>query len=141
MQDEVKLSEINLTAKDGSPVQLAYEESGDILEIVFAGVEPDCALELNDHILLSFNRQQQAAAGLTILDFSMLATPTEFGPRTFALSGLDGLPTELTETVIHLLAHSPVNQFLKLLSFQPATGKPIPLTYFERTPAATIVAD
>ena len=138
MSDEVKLSEIDLTAKDGSPIHLAYEETGDILEIVFSGVEPNSSLELTAQILLSFNRAQRAAAGLTILDFSMLTTPSAFGPRTFALSGLTELPEELTETVIYLLAHPPVNQFLKLISFQAATGQLIPLTYFEHSQADAV---
>lgn len=140
MGDEVKLFEIDLTAKDGSLVHLAYEETGDILEIVFSGVEPSSSLELTEHILLSFNRPQRAAAGLTILDFSRLATPSVFGPRTFALSGLAGLPEELVETVVYLLTHPPVNQFLKLISFQAATGQLIPLTYFERSQAEAVAA-
>lgn len=140
MSGEIKLSEINLTAKNGSPVQLAYEESGDILEIVFPGSEADCALELTDQILLSFNRQQQTATGLTILDFSVLATPSQFGPRTFALSILDTLPDDLNEIVLYILSHPPVNQFLKIVSFQSANGKTIPLTYFERSPAMAVAA-
>jgi len=138
MSQEIKLSEINLTAKNGSLVRLAYEESEDILEIVFPGNEPDCALELTDQILLSFNRQQQTATGLTILDFSVLATPSQFGPRTFALSVLATLPDDLNETVLYILSHPPVNQFLKIVSFQSTNGKAIPLTYFERSPAMAV---
>lgn len=140
MSEDVKVSEIDLVAKDGSPVHLAYEEVGDILEIVFANVKPDYSLELTDNILLSFNRKQRAAAGLTILDFSALATPSEFGPRTFAIAGLDRLPNDLTETVIYILAHPPVNQFLKLLSFQSTAGKVIPLTYVDRSQAMAVAA-
>lgn len=140
MSDEIKLSEINLTANNGSPVSLAYEESGDILEIVFPGSDPDCAVELTDQILLSLNRGQQVATGLTILDFSVLATPSQFGPRTFALSILDTLPEDLNETVLYILAHPPVNQFLKIVSFESASGKTIPLTYFERSPAMAAAA-
>jgi hypothetical protein len=110
------------------------------LEIVFANVKPDYSLELTDNILLSFNRKQRAAAGLTILDFSALATPSEFGPRTFAVAGLDRLPSDLMETVIYILAHPPVNQFLKLLSFQSTAGKVIPLTYVDRSQAMAVAA-
>lgn len=140
MESNVKLSAIDLVAQNGSPIHLAYEETGDILEVVFGDVQPDCSLELTDNILLSVNRAQRAAAGLTILDFSALATPSEFGPRTFALSGLDPLPNELAETVVYILAHPPVNQFLKLLSFQPTAGKVIPLTYIDRSPAMAVAA-
>ncbi len=140
MSDELHLTELNFLAKDGTSVHLAYEENGDILEIVFGDVQPDSSLELTDQILLSFNRTERAAAGLTILDFSMLATPREFGPRTFALSGLDPLPTELQETVLYILAHPPVNQFLKQVAYQPAAGQVIPLTYVDRTQTMALAA-
>ena len=140
MNDELNLTEIDLVAQDGSPVHLAYEESGDILEIVFRNVQPDFSLELTEQILLSFNRAARTAAGLTILDFSILATPNEFGPRTFVLSGLEALPVELTETVLYILAHPPVNQFLKQVSYQPTTGKVIPLTYVDRSQALALAA-
>ena len=140
MSDELQLIELDIIAQDGTPVHLAYEESGDVLEIVFSDVQPDTALELTDQILLSFNRTERAAAGLTILDFSILATPSEFGPHTFALSGLESLPVERKETVLYILSHPPVNQFLKQVAYQPAAGQVIPLTYVDRTQTMALAA-
>jgi len=131
MIDQVRLSETNMMTKDGNPVHLAYEETGDILEIVFPGVDADYSIELTEQILLGFNRKARRPAGLTILDFSILATPTELGPRSFAVTGLAHLPDDLSETVAYILTHAPVTDFLKVITFYPSVGQTIPLTYLE----------
>ena len=102
--------------KDGQRIRLAYEEVGDILEIVFEGVEATCAIELTDNIVLRFHREQGRAAGLTLLDFSVLASPTELGVRSFALTGLDNLPEELREKVVRIITTPPVLTTLPCLS-------------------------
>jgi hypothetical protein len=140
MYDQVKLAEINMTTKDGNAVHLAYEETGDILEIVFPGVDADCSIELTDQILLGFNRKQKRAAGLTMLDFSILATPTEFGPRSFALTGLDNLPDDLSDIVGYILTRAPVNNFLKVVTFYTSSGQTIPLTYLENPQSMAVPA-
>ncbi len=104
---------------------------GDILEIVFGDVKATCAVELTDNIALRFHREQARAAGLTILDFSILASPTEFGVRSFALTGLDDLPEELRETVARIITTPPVNLFLKVTTFYASPANQIPLTYVE----------
>ncbi|MFQ5859881.1 MAG: DUF2283 domain-containing protein, partial [Anaerolineae bacterium] len=111
---EFSLHEVEVTTEDGQRIRLAYEEEGDILEIVFDGVEATCAVELTDNIVLRFHRQQGRAAGLTLLDFSVLASPTELGVRSFALTGLDNLPEELREIVVLIITTPPVSQFLKV---------------------------
>ncbi|MCZ7568699.1 MAG: DUF2283 domain-containing protein [Ardenticatenaceae bacterium] len=128
---ELSLHEIELVTEDGQKIRLGYEEVGDILEIVFDDVEATCALELTDNIVLRFDRQQGQAAGLTILDFSVLASPTELGVRSFALTGLDTLPEELREMVIRIITTPPVNQFLKVTTFYISPTEQVPLTYVE----------
>ena len=125
------LHEIELTTEYGEKIRLAYEETGDILEIVFVGVKATSAVELNDNIVLRFNREQKRAAGLTLLDFSALALPTELGVRSFALSGIDALPQELREVVVRIITTPPVNRFLKVTIFQASAGDQIPLAYIE----------
>ena len=125
---------------DGLLAELAYEEVGDILEVVFPGVKAECAVELTEQILLSFNRVRSQAAGLTILDFSNLATTTAFGPRSFALSGLDHLPADLREIVTDIITHPPVNYFLKMVSFQANSGQMIPLTYLHNPQTSVVTA-
>ncbi len=79
--------------------------------------ELTCAIELTDNILLRFHRERGQAAGLTILDFSVLASPAELGPRSFALTGLDDLPDDMRETVARSITMPPVNHFLKVSTF------------------------
>jgi hypothetical protein len=112
MNDQLRIHETNFVSEDGQPIHLAYEEIGDILEVVFQGVKGNCAVELTNDILLNFQREQEQAAGLTIMNFSILSTATELGPRSFALTGLDTLPDDLRETVVRLIMRPPVNQFL-----------------------------
>ena len=81
--------------------------------------------------MLRFHREQGQAAGLTLLDFSVLASPAELGPRSFALTGLDNLPDDLRETVTHIITTPPVNLFLKVFTFYSFPAQPIPLTYVE----------
>lgn len=137
---QLSLQETELMTEEGQKIRLAYEEVGDILEIVFDGVEATCAVELTDNIVLRFHRQQGRAAGLTILDFSVLASPTELGARSFALIGLDNLPEELRETVVRIITTPPVNQFLKVTTFYASPTDQVPLTYIESPRELALVA-
>ncbi|MBM4466914.1 MAG: DUF2283 domain-containing protein [Chloroflexi bacterium] len=137
---ELRLHETELFTKDGQRIHLAYEEVGDILEIVFDDVEATCAVELTDNIVLRFHREQGRAAGLTILDFSILTSPTELGVRSFALTGLDDLPEELRETVARIITTPPVNQFLKVTTFYASPADRVPLTYVENPSELVMVA-
>jgi len=137
MNSELRLQEMEITTENGQKMHLAYEEMGDVLEIVFDDAddkhptEATCAVELTDNILLRFDREQGRAVGLTILDFSVLVSPSELGPRSFALTGLDDLPDDLRETVVQIITTSPVNRFLKVFTFHSLSAQPIPLTYVE----------
>jgi len=134
------IQEMEITTEDGQLIRLAYDEAGDVLEIVFDGVEATCAVELTDNILLRFHRELGQAAGLTILDFSVLASPSELGPRSFALTGLERLPDDLQEVVARIITTAPVNRFLKVSIFDSFSVHPIPLTYIESPYAAFTTA-
>ena len=134
------IQEMEITTENGRPIHLAYDETGDILEIVFDDVEATCAVELTDNILLRFHRELGQAAGLTILDFSVLASPSELGPRSFALTGLEHLPDDLREMVARIITTAPVNRFLKVSIFDSFSVHPIPLTYIESPYAAFTAA-
>ena len=54
-------------------------------------------IELNDHILLRFNKEERRAIGLTFLDFSVLIQRTEFGPKSFPLTGLADISDQMNE--------------------------------------------
>jgi len=138
MSEELCLNEIDLISDDGHAIHFAYDKEGDILEIVFDNVKATCAIELTDEILLRFNLERGQAAGLTILDFSVLASPTEIGPRSFPLTGLEGLPDDLRQTVVKIITSPPVNQFLKVSCFYPSPAESFPITYVERPPSLVI---
>jgi hypothetical protein len=140
MSDELYLHEIDLISDDGHAIHFAYDGEGDILEVVFDSVEATCAVELTEEILLRFNLERGQAAGLTILDFSLLANPTEIGPRSFPLTGLDDLPDDLRQTVVKIITSPPVNQFLKVSYFYPSPAERLPITYVERPPALAVIA-
>jgi hypothetical protein len=117
---------------NGQAIHLAYDEESDILEVVFKGIEATCAVELTEHILLRFNLEQERAAGLSILDFSLLARPTEMGPLSFPVTGLENLPGDMARIVLKIITNPPVNRFLKASAFTPSPPKRIPITYVER---------
>ena len=139
MSNEI-VQEMEIATENGELIRLAYDETGDILEIVFDGVEATCAVELTDNILLRFHRELGQAAGLTNLDFSVLASPSELGPRSFALTGLERLPDDLREVVVRIITTAPVNRFLKVSIFDSFSVHPIPLTYIESLDTAFAAA-
>lgn len=134
------LQEAEITIENGQPIHLAYDEVGDVLEVVFDRSEANCAVELTDNILLRFHRELGQAVGLTILDFSVLASPSELGPRSFALTGLERLPDNLREVVTRIITTAPVNRFLKVSIFDSFSVHPIPLTSIESPYAAFTAA-
>jgi len=138
--DELYLHETDLVSDNGHTIHFAYDKEGDILEVVFDNVKATCAIELTEEILLRFNLERGQAAGLTILDFSVLASPTEMGPRSFPLTGLDDLPDDLRQTVVKIITSPPVNQFLKVSYFYPSPAERLPITYVERPPSLAMIA-
>ncbi len=114
-----------------------YDQDADVLYISFApGEKATTAVELNDNILLRFNRAEKRAIGLTLMDFSVLIQLTKVGPRSFPLSGLDDLEPDWQELVIDLITSPPVNQILKVSSFTPSLTSSIPVAFVERPPIA-----
>ena len=112
-----------------------YDKEADVLYISFApGVKPTAAVELNNNILLRFNRAEKRAVGLTLMDFSVLIQPTNLGPRSFPLSGLQELEPEWQEIVIEIITAPPVNQILKISSYTPSLNESVPITLIVKPP-------
>jgi len=104
-----------------------YDEDGDILYIAFAPGEKGTGIELNDHILLRLNKSERRAIGLTLLDYSVLAQPTELGPRSFPLASLNELSDELRQLVLEVITKAPVNEVLSLSTYTPSLVETIPI--------------
>ena len=117
-----------------------YDQDADVLYIAFSpGEKATTAVELNDNILLRFNRTEKRAIGLTLMDFSVLVQLTKLGPRNFPLTGLEDLEPEWQELVIDLITSPPVNQILKVSSFTPSMTTSIPVAFVER-PSIAVAA-
>lgn len=110
----------------------SYDQEADVLYISFApGEQASAAVELNDNILLRFNRDEQRAVGLTFMDFSVLAQWTVLGPRSFPLSGLQDLEPEWQDEVIKIITSPPVNQILRVSAYAPSAIELIPIASVE----------
>lgn len=134
--NELNLYKARISARDGTPVRLVYDEEADILEIFFGDNEPATGVELTDHIILRVNRETQRAVSLLLLDFSVLTERTEYGPRSFPLDKLDELPVDLQEVVLQVVTSLPVSQFLKTSHFQASPTERVPSAYVEIQPTA-----
>ena len=113
-----------------------YDEISDTLYVSFAPGEKATGIELNDHILLRINKRECRAVGITFFEYSFLAQNTEIGPRSFFLSGLSDLSTELRELVLDILQHPPVSDILALSAYTPSVVETIPITILHPLPIA-----
>lgn len=111
---------------------LTYDEEGDISYVSFHPGEKGTGVELNDDILLRFNREEAKALSLTFFNFSVLVQMTEMGPRSFPLTGLADISDELREIVLRIITTSPVNRYLKVFAYTPSPAETIPITLVER---------
>ena len=127
----LNLSQSDITAYDGTPVRLVYDPEADMLEIFFGTNEPATGIELTDHIVLRLNLQTKRAVSVLLLNFSILAERTEYGPRSYPLTTLHTLPDEVRAVVLQVITSMPVKQFLKVSHFQASPTESVPLTYVE----------
>ncbi|MEK7278645.1 MAG: DUF2283 domain-containing protein [Chloroflexota bacterium] len=125
---------------DSQPAKHNYDEEGDVLYISFRPGETGMGINLTEHILLRFNPHTKQPVGLTLLDFSVLVSPTEMGPRNFPLTGLDRLPDDLRQIVIDIITTPPVSYYLKVSTFYPSPSQAVPITYVNRTESLPVAA-
>jgi len=113
-----------------------YDEPGDTLFISFQPGKKATGVELNEHILLRIDRNDETAVGITIFDYSLVAQKTEMGPRSFPLDGLRELSAELRELVLRLLRRPPVSDVLAVSTYTPSMVKNVPITSLQPLPIA-----
>ncbi len=113
----------------------SYDKETDVLYISFSpGEKATAAVELNENILLRFNRSEKRAIGLTLMDFSVLVQLTKFGPRSFPMTGLQDLEPEWQDMVINIITSPPVSQFLKVSTYTPSPTETVPITSVQKPP-------
>ncbi len=116
-------------------IEYSYDKEADVLYISFApGEKATAAVELNENVLLRFNRVEKRAVGLTLMDFSVLVQLTKLGPRSFPLSGLADLEPEWQEEVIAIITQAPVNQILQVSAYAPSATETIPIASVAKPP-------
>ncbi len=117
-----------------------YDKEADVLYISFSpGEKATAAVELNDNILLRFNRKEKRAIGLTLMDFSVLVQLTNLDPRSFPLNGLSELEQDWQDTVIEIITKPPVAQILNVSVYTPSLGESIPIALVEKLPPSLVV--
>jgi uncharacterized protein YuzE len=97
-----------------------YCVEADVMVISFVDRRSATGIELNENILLRVDRTAGEAVGLTIFNFSVLAQPTEMGPRSVPLTGLAELSPQMRELALSILLKSPVSDHLKLSAYAPS---------------------
>lgn len=115
-----------------------YDELSDTLYVSFKPGAKATGIELNNNILLRIDKEKRKAIGITFLDFSLLAQRTDFGPRSFPLTGLAELSDELRELVVEILQSPPVKDILTLSTYTPTYAESIPITSLQHMPTATV---
>jgi len=114
-----------------------YDEASDTLYVAFELGEKATGIELNDHILLRINKRERKAVGLTFFNYSVLAQRTEVGRRSFPLTGLAELSTELQEIVLDILQKPPVSDLLAISAYTPSYFvAATPITALQSIPVA-----
>jgi uncharacterized protein YuzE len=111
-----------------------YDELSDTLYVSFAPGEKATGIELNDHILLRVNKAERRAVGLTFFEYSLLAQQTEWGMRSFPMSGLARLSGDLRELVLDVVQRPPVSEVLSLSAYTPSAAETIPITWLQPEP-------
>ncbi|KPA17381.1 hypothetical protein MHK_002402 [Candidatus Magnetomorum sp. HK-1] len=105
-----------------------YDKISDTLLILFEKIEKATGIELTDHILLKINKKDQRALSLTILDYSLLSQQTNYGSRSFPLTGLSQLSNPLQKVILKIIASPPVNHYLLVSAYTPSISEIIPIT-------------
>lgn len=107
---------------------ISYDEMSDTLYVSFDPGTKATGIELNEHILLRIDRLKRKAVGLTFFEYSILAQKTEVGPRSFPLTGLSKVSTELRQIVLDIILTPPVSNILSISAFTPSVVETIPIT-------------
>ena len=103
-----------------------YDEESDTLSITFPPTEKAPGIELTNHIIVYINKTERRIVRLTLLDYSILVQQTEFGPRTFLMTGLMDSTEETRALLFELLREQSVREVLRIAAYTPKDGQVVP---------------
>lgn len=113
-----------------------YDAEGDVLDVYFSEKRPAWTIELTPNIMLSIDRALRHAVALTLLDYTELIRPTDWGLRSFPITGLADLPVTERNLVIEILNSPPVNHWLDVSDAQTLPDSPFAVTHVKLPPQA-----
>ncbi|MBW4635795.1 MAG: hypothetical protein KME30_29120 [Iphinoe sp. HA4291-MV1] len=117
-----------------SKPSVKYDEASDTLTVCFEPGSKATGIELTDHILLRINQQQRKAVSIVFFEYSVLAQKTEMGSRSFPLTGLSKISSDLREMVFEILLSDPVSDFLHLSAYTVSLVETIPIVSLQPMP-------
>lgn len=103
-----------------------YDEISDTLIVTFESGVKATEISLTEHILLRYDFEQHRPIGLNLLDYSILAQPTEMGIQSFRVAQLTELSQSEQDEVFQVLLSEPVEQFLNLSVYAVAIAEKVP---------------
>jgi len=112
-----------------------YDEASDTLSIAFYPTEKATGIELTDHIILHIDKVARRIVRITLLDYSVLVQQTEYGARTFPLTGLADLSGAARELVLDMLREEPIKELLHIAAYTPNNHEIFPVVFVQ--PIAT----
>ncbi|RME87964.1 MAG: DUF2283 domain-containing protein [Anaerolineae bacterium] len=115
-----------------------YDEMSDTLYVSFKPGKKATGIELNEHILLRIDQDKREAIGITFFEYSLLVQKADFGPRSFPLTGLEQLSTEVRELVLDILQSEPVREILALSTYTPTYSEAVPIVFLRSVPAPLV---
>jgi hypothetical protein len=109
-----------------SEIQYNYDEASDTLSVLFPPTEKGTGIELTDHIVLHINKAVRRIVRITLLDYSILVQQTEYGPRTFPVTGLQAATQDTRDIVLDLLREPFIQDILRISAYTPSGSQMIP---------------
>jgi hypothetical protein len=108
-----------------------YLEEADILEVFFMKGSATNAVEIADDVTLRFDEENRVGISLILNNYSYLVKPDRYGQRSFRLK-LENLPSSTQEAILEIIGRSPVNRFIRTLSFSDSVShQSIPIAAIE----------
>jgi len=122
-----------------SKPSIKYDEVSDTLTISFESGLPGTGIELTEHILLRINKLERKTISIVFFDYSVLAQNTDIGTRSFPLTGLSNISSDLREIVLTILLNPPVSDFLHFSAYTVSVVETIPSISLQSIPVTRLL--